>query len=308
MISSSSATAISLGSNGFHLLSAVRAGNTIDLKNHLHENIQTESFIESNGEISQIGIDRILATLGNFAEHLKQKPSEKVAAIATGTFRKATNSESIIIQAVSQLGYPIKILSGQDESLLCYMGIASAVGLSNENRLVIDIGGASTEIMIANQNRLIQFCSLDVGCVSLTNNVFANDLINDQNFGEAINIATSVIQPQEELFTQLGWSEVMACGGTVSGLFSVLQAKRMAGRFITQAALERFTFVVFESGSANALADSVVTPNRADLLPAGVAILQAIYNQLGIDKLTPVFSSVGQGLLVGLLKDQAVNV
>ena len=297
-------TAVSLGSNGFHLVSAVRDGDSLQFRGHLHENVQVESYLDENMLISPIGQERILKALGRFARHLKENPSALVAAIATGSFRKAKNTESFIKDASHQLGYPIQVLSGQDESLLCYMGIASSVGLSDQNRLVIDIGGGSTELMIANKNELIQYCSIDIGCVSLTRDVLRNEKINRQDLERAVQIVSETINPSIKSFLELGWHEVMGCGGTVSSLFAILQARRMGGRFITTAGLDRFTSVILETGSAIETAGTIVTQERAKLLPAGASILMGIYKQLGIEKIQPVFSSVGQGVLVELAKQQ----
>jgi len=295
-------TVISLGSNGFHLLSAIRKGNSLEQTAHLHENVQVESHMDENGAISDIGVQRILDAIGRFSSHLQDNPQGIVGAIATASFRRANNSDSIIEQVSERLGYPVKVLSGQEEGLLCYLGIASSKGLSDHNRLVIDIGGGSTELMIAYQNRLVEFCSVDLGCVSLTKRVFKNGNISSQNLDEATSIAARILQPVVNSFLNHGWVEVMGCGGTISSIFAILQTRRLGGRFITTAGLEKFSEAVLEAGSAESLGKSIVDSSRIELLPAGLAILRAIYQQLGVEKTMPVFSSVGQGLLVDLAR------
>jgi exopolyphosphatase/guanosine-5'-triphosphate,3'-diphosphate pyrophosphatase len=245
-----------------------------------------------------------LKVLGRFARYLKENPSARVAAIATGSFRKAGNTESFINAAGNKLGCRIQVLSGQDESLLCYMGIASAVGFSDQNRLVIDIGGGSTELIIAKKNEIIQYCSIDIGCVSLTRDLLGDKKIGRQNLEQAVQVVINTISPFTKRFMELGWHEVLGCGGTVSSLFAILQARRMGGRFITTAGLDRFTSKIFETGSATETAGSIVPADRIRLLPAGAAVLMGIYRQLEIEKIQPVFSSVNQGLLVELARQQ----
>ena len=188
--------------------------------------------------------------------------------------------------------------------MLCYMGIASSTGFAEHNRLVLDVGGGSTELMIARENVLEQFFSLDVGCVSLTRKAFGSEDIRETHFQDAIQIASEYFEPVSKQLIDSGWDEVMGCGGTVSSLYAVLHAQRMIGRFITSAGLTRFENAVVEKGSALALCQATVPSNRARVLPAGVCILFALFEVLGIDKLTPVFSSVGQGLLVKMIQEQ----
>jgi exopolyphosphatase/guanosine-5'-triphosphate,3'-diphosphate pyrophosphatase len=159
--------------------------------------------------------------------------------------------------------------------------------------------------MIAQRNMLIEFSSINIGCVSLTRQAFCNDPLNQQSFDHAAAIAEEIITPVAEKFSSRGWEEVMGCGGTVTSLFTVLRVNRMGGRFITAAGLERFRNAVNDTGSSLALCDGVAPEDRSKLLPAGAAILDAIFRSLKVEKLLPVFSSVGQGLLVELIKRQS---
>jgi exopolyphosphatase/guanosine-5'-triphosphate,3'-diphosphate pyrophosphatase len=190
-----------------------------------------------------------------------------------------------------------------DESRLCYTGIASAEGFVDHNRLVIDVGGASTELMIARQNELISFFSLDIGCVSLTNLGFMKEQIEESHFSDAIALVNKVIDPVAKPLKELGWSEVMGCGGTVSSLFTFLHRRRMTATALSASSLERFkTAVLEQQGSSLPLTQLEVGADRARLLPAGATLLMGIFQKLGIEKLKPVFSSVSQGLLVELAR------
>ncbi len=297
--------AVTLGSNGFHLIELSEVDGKMKTTQHLYENVQAESFLNQDMCLDEKGAEAIIAAAGRFGKYLQDNTGSQVAAIATGTFRRAQNARRVLEQAGERLGVTIQVLRGRDESLLCYIGIASSAGLADHNRMVIDVGGGSTEIMIAQKNRLLDFASIDIGCVSLTREHFDGGEMGQSRFEQALNFTRQSFSPLAQRFSDLGWEEVMGCGGTVSSLFSVLQARRMGGRFITAAGLERFRHSVSDAGSPFSLCEGVVTRERASLLPAGSVILDAIYQEFGIEKLTPVFSSVAQGLLVELMKRQA---
>jgi exopolyphosphatase/guanosine-5'-triphosphate,3'-diphosphate pyrophosphatase len=296
--------AVTLGSNGFHLLEVANVNGKLQSTQHLYENVQAESFLDESLTLTDEGVASILQAVKGFGEYLDNNSDTDVAAIATGTFRRAKNADTVIHAISEILGCPVKVLSGQDESLMCYTGIASASGFADYNRLVMDIGGGSTELMIAKKNTLIEFCSLDIGCVSLTKQAFASSTIQAENFESAVGYVKEVVSEHKPRFEALGWEEVMGCGGTTSSLFSVMQAKRMAGRFITNTSLDRFQNSVVESGSALPLCEEIVQAKRSLQLTAGMAIMKGIFEALGIEKLAPVFSSVGQGVVLQLIQQQ----
>ena len=314
---------ITLGSNGFHLhdveLQQQIKGQEkpqekpqeknqeqeLTTHEHLYQAVQAQSYVNESGEISAKGIGHILIALENFAEYLKKHPDLKAGGIATGTFRQAKNSEDMMRLIDETLGFPVKLLSGQDESMLCYLGIASSEGFVNHNRLVIDIGGGSTELILAKQNQMIHFTSLDTGCVSLSERASITDTASQKEFDQAVIIAKQDIASETDKFKQLGWQEVMACGGTVSSLFALFQRNRYCGRFFTPASLQRFQAGLVESDSVTHLGGADLPIQRARVLPGGAALLLAIIETLEIEKVQPVFSSVGQGLIIQLLRSNA---
>ena len=294
--------AVSLGSNGFHLHSLEHIGGSFKPGSHLHEPVQIESFLDEQGEINNIGMARTLEAMDKFSTHLQEFSVEAVGAIATGTFRKAKNGQAVIEQAGERLGHPVRIISGREESLLCYTGIASVEGVSDQHRLVIDVGGASTELMIAREYTLEQFFSMDVGCVSLANRYLPDTNINTTQFDEAVRYARESVSPFADVLKATGWSEVMGCGGTVSSLFTLLHRNRLTGLGITSAALDRFQSMIVSDDQWATLADREVGPHRTRLLPAGAALLLAVFQVMEVERLKPVFSSVARGLLVQLAR------
>ena len=164
--------AVTLGSNGFHLFSMIPKGNMLEPGEHLYRNTSIQSYIDDAGNISDAGLDVLLKAVSEFRDFLDSNPPIIVGAIATGTFRFAVNGAAVLEEASRVLGTPVRVLSGEDEGLLCYMGIASSEGFSADNRLVVDIGGASTEIMVARKNKIVEFHSLELGCVSLMKHFF----------------------------------------------------------------------------------------------------------------------------------------
>jgi len=300
--------AVTLGSNGFHLFDMRLEGQALQTTRHLYDNVQAESFVEKDGNISAEGMRVIAASLAKFSNYIQSNPGRVCGAIATGTFRRARNAEDVMTLAGNALGMEINRLSGQEEGLLCYMGIASSLGFVSHSRLVIDVGGGSTELMIVNQNQLIRFASLDVGCVSLTRRFFSTETLEDEHFSGATRQVREIVNAVAPGFLSQGWEEVLGCGGSVSSLFSVLQRNRMGGRSITLAGLGRFREAVVESGNPDNISLVAVPRERSRLLPAGASILDGIYQCLDVERMTPAFTSVGQGLIVSLFQKQSASV
>jgi exopolyphosphatase / guanosine-5'-triphosphate,3'-diphosphate pyrophosphatase len=291
---------ISLGSNGFHLVGTIIDGQKLKRVSSLGRTVQIESFMDASGCISEEGIQRMLQVLEEYSSYLRSHPTSIVGAIATGTFRRARNRDEVIERANAGLGHSIQVLSGIDEGLLCYQGIAAVMGLSDENRLVIDIGGGSTEIMIAQSNRLSVFESLDIGCVSVTQQVFNSVNITQDNIDAATLQVDHYLCAVFDKFLQHNWHDVVFCGGSATALYSVLSTNRLCGRFLTKASTDRFFHHVLESGSADKICGSIVPADRTRLLPAGALMMQRLFDGLNIEKATAVASSATQGLTVSL--------
>lgn len=296
--------AITLGSNGFHLIEIAEIQGELKTTHHLYESVQAESYIDQGQKFSEAGADKIIQSLIGFSAYLQDNPTRYCAVIATGSFRRAKNTEMLTEKIKGLLGVTVQVISAEQEGLLCYLGIASSRGFADHNRLVIDVGGGSTELMIAKKNSLTTFCSLDIGCVSLSRLAFSGEVVMDQGFEKAIAITSAYIEPYKDQFIAQGWDEVLGCGGTVSGLFSVLQNKRMCARSITLASLGRFRDGVTDSSSAIDFCDQIVPEQRALTLCAGMSIIQSVLTIFQTDRLLPCFTSVGQGLLVQLIQQQ----
>ena len=293
--------AITLGSNGFHLVEMQSAGGRIEPGEHLYDAVQAESFVDHEDRISEAGRQRILAALASFRAFLDRNPGAPVSAIATGTFRRTANGAEVATEAAEVLGVPVQVLGGQDESLLSYIGMASQVGLSPDNRLVLDIGGGSTELIIARDNQLLEYVSLDLGCVSLTQRFFEHEFTADA-FTRTREHCAAILDRETRKLAALGWTETLACGGSISALFSVMQQRRLCGRFITPASLERFRERVVADGDPYTLCDGISPRSRSRTLPSAVGLIGAIIDTLGVEKIAPVFSSVVQGLIIRMLQ------
>ena len=291
---------VTLGSNGFHLISMTRKGDSLVPGDHLYRNVSIQSFVNEQGYINEKGIESVRDALSEFGKYLTLHPPTISGAIATGTFRYSKNGLTVVTGTEEILGMPIKVLSGEEEGLLCYLGIASTEGLAAHNRLVIDIGGASTEIMIARGNSLIEFYSLELGCVSLTEKMFTGSTLSRQLVNEADQYVDQKLTTMIDSLVDTGWVEAFGCGGTMSSMYSILRSRRMTGISVSDKSLDRFWDAVWAEGSVEAVSRGAVTGERTRLLPAGVVILQRIMHNLGIEKIKPVFSSVGQGLIVKL--------
>ena len=197
---------VDLGSNSFRLLiGKIHSDGTIFPIDQIKETVRLASGLDANNNLTKASQMFALEVLSRFSERLSNFKKSEVRVVATSTLRVANNAADFITIANKALGFPIEVISGKEEARLVYLGAMHSLAFTDEKRLVIDIGGGSTEFIIGRGYNPEIMESVTMGCVSYTGRYFANGILNESNFNNAILAARSKIQSMEHLFAKQDW-------------------------------------------------------------------------------------------------------
>jgi exopolyphosphatase/guanosine-5'-triphosphate,3'-diphosphate pyrophosphatase len=245
--------------------------------------------------------------LALFAEQLQDIPAQNVLIVATATLRSAINRDIFIQKAQEILGHPIRIISGEEEARIIYRGVAQTSS-GQGKRLVIDIGGASTELIIGEQNQALLLNSLQMGCVSWLKRYFADGTLSQSSFAVAVKAAHQMLRPVISEYRRLGWKTCVGASGTIQALQEMMTSQGMDER-ITLPKLYQIRDQAIAAGSINSLDIPGLLDERKPVFPSGLSILIALFENLNIDELTLAGGALREGLVYGLLSQQdASNV
>lgn len=285
--------AVDLGSNSFHMVIARVQDERVEIIDREKEMIQLARGIDSEGHLSLAAQKRALACLGRFAERLRDIPREQVRAVGTKTLRSASQSKHFIRAAEAALGLPIQIISGYEEARLVYSGLAHSVTNDHNQRLVIDIGGGSTEVIIGRDYEPLHLESLNMGCVTYTETYLGKaGRINAGALRKAYLGACTEIETVRKFFLRTGWKIAYGTSGTVRAIAELVQS-RDGDAIITATSL---AWLEKEIVTNKSLLTNVPELRRA-VLPAGIAILRAVFDQLRLDVLHVGDAALKEGLL-----------
>src|SRR5690606_14472999 len=256
---------VDLGSNSFRLLvvdvEASSAGEQLRLVDQIKEVVRLGAGLDQQQMLSLPAQKRALQTLARFGERLRGFDRDSVRAVATNTFRVARNRESFLRKASRALGYPIEVIAGREEARLIYLGATRSLPLDNRARLIVDIGGGSTECIVGVGQEPKRRESLQMGCVSLTRDFFADGRITRQAIREARLHCRELLAAQVRAFRRIGWDEVVGTSGTAKALWQVGQAELGVDE-ITPESLARTEELVLSAGAVSALRIRGLKPER----------------------------------------------
>lgn len=295
--------AVDLGSNSFRLSigKVVQHDDIAQIYaiDRLKESVRLAAGLDEFKRLDELSIQRALAVLRRFRERLDGFHPTQVRAVATNTFRVARNTPEILPRAEAALGFPIEVISGQEEARLIFSGVANELRPSDNQRLVIDIGGGSTEVVIGKGFEPQHMSSLYMGCVSYTQRYFPDGTITEERLVQAELAARQELEGISKLYRKTGWQEAYGSSGTAKGLIAVLVEGGMSKSGITLAGLETLRGKLIRDGRVRMENLPGLKEDRALVLAGGLAIMTAAFRELGIDHM-----SAGDGALrVGVLYD-----
>jgi exopolyphosphatase/guanosine-5'-triphosphate,3'-diphosphate pyrophosphatase len=292
---------VDLGSNSFRLEIGRVEGDQIFRLDTWRETIRFGAGIDDKGNLTLAARKAALACLARFRERLSGLHPSGVRAVATNTFRVAKNAGSFLPQAEAALGFPIDIIGGHEEARLIYLGVAHVLPASNEPRLVIDIGGGSTEFIIGRNMTPERLESLKLGCVSMSQRFFPAGDLRAEAFAAAETHARAEIEAIAREFGPEHWREAFASSGTALALAAILEENGLSAGGITREGLARLRKRMIGAGRMSRLHLEGVKPERQPVLAGGFAIMSAAIAELDVPRINPVGGALRLGVLYDLL-------
>jgi exopolyphosphatase/guanosine-5'-triphosphate,3'-diphosphate pyrophosphatase len=292
--------AVDLGSNSFHMVVARYSHGQLLILDRLREPVRLGAGLDEHGRLERDAIERALSCLERFGQRLRDMRAQSVRVVGTNTLRRAKRRGAFMDRARAALGHPIEVVSGIEEARLIYMGVLHTMPRETGNRLVIDIGGGSTEVIVGEGAATKQMESLQMGCVALTDKFFEDGNITEKRIKRARLAARMELEPVQAGFKRLGWEQAIGTSGTIKCVSDILRAQTGSDA-ITLAEVERLIDHALRVGHIDKLKLPELTADREPIFPAGLAILAELLGVLEIKALKPGDGALREGLLYDLL-------
>jgi exopolyphosphatase / guanosine-5'-triphosphate,3'-diphosphate pyrophosphatase len=292
---------VDMGSNSFRLEIGRVEGDQIYRLDTWRETLRIGAGIDERGRLTPDARRAALACLARFSERIRGLHPSAVRAVATNTFRLATNAADFLPQAERALGFEIDVITGHEEARLIYNGVAHVLPATTEPRLVVDIGGGSTEFIIGRGHTPQMLESLKIGCVGLTKRFFAHGRLTATAFAAADTVARAEIEVIAKDFGREHWTAAYASSGTALALAEILEQNGLSAAGITPDGLARLRKRMIGCGHVDRLSLAALKPERAPVLAAGLAIMAAALAELDVQRINPVGGALRLGVLYDLL-------
>ncbi len=292
--------AVDLGSNSFHMLVARRQDGTLHVLDRLQEMVRLAGGLDARYRLAPAAQQRALDCLARFGQRLRGLPRGSVRAVGTNTLRHMRDAEEFLVAAERALGHPIEIIAGREEARLIYQGMAHSRPNDGKRRLVVDIGGGSTELIIGEGHEPLTMESLHMGCVSFSQTHFRDGEISEKKMRHAETAAQLELQPVLSQFRR-GWEVAIGTSGTIRAVRAVLRGEGWSDGTITRAALAQLREALVEAGDVDLIEFAGLNPERAPVFAGGVAILTAVFDALRIERMQAADGALREGLLYDLV-------
>lgn len=291
--------AIDMGSNSFRLEIAELSKGKYKRIDYLKETVRLGAGLDESGLLTEDAAQRGLACLARFAQRLKGFAPAQVRAVATQTLREARNRDAFLMRANGALGHPIEVIAGREEARLIYQGV-SRLQPSDLPRLVIDIGGRSTEMILGRGRQTLRAESFGVGSVSLSMAHFPGGRFTAAGFRAAQIAAGAELEEALTLFSPNEWQEALGSSGTVGSVSQLLAACHITDGSITPEGLRWCIQQCIDAGSIDALNLPGLKPDRKAVLGGGLSILYTLAMQFHIEVIKPAKGALRQGVIFDL--------
>lgn len=291
--------AIDLGSNSFHLIIARWEQGQLTLLDRLREPVRLGWGLGEDGSLDEAARARALACLERFGERLRDYPSRRVRCVGTKTLRSVEDSSGFLAAAQAKLGHPVEIISGEEEARLVYLGVAHCIAPTERKRMVIDIGGGSTEVILGEGMSASVKESLSMGCVALTKRFFYDGKVNDKLIKKARIACLQEVAPVSDAFQERGWEEVLGASGTIKAVAKVCEQNGWSRGDINAASLDKILKAYRDQGDLG-LKLKGLSSDREPVFLGGVIVLSALFESLQLDTVQAADWALREGLLYDL--------
>ena len=292
--------AVDLGSNSFHLIIARFLDLELQVIDRVREQVMLADGLDADDRLTDAAQDRALACLSRIGERLGSIPSVRVRAVGTNTLRRARNADQFRFRAQAALGHPVEIVSGQEEARLIYLGVAHDQ-FSTATRLLADIGGGSTEILLGQGYEVLRAHSLFMGCVNYSKRFFPDGLLRKDRFRKAEIAAGLELRGIQHDLRRMGWERCLGSSGTINAVREVIRAAGWTDGAITRPAMKKLRRVMIDAGTVDRLRLQGLKSERAPVFAGGLAILRAIFRSLEIDAMHVASGALREGVLHDLV-------
>jgi exopolyphosphatase/guanosine-5'-triphosphate,3'-diphosphate pyrophosphatase len=289
--------ALDLGSNSFHMVVATSHDGRLKIIDRLREMVRISAGLNSSQELDKEAMQRAIACLERFGQRLRDMHAGSVRAIGTNALRQAKNSRKFLKAGQAALGHPIEIISGIEEARLIYQGTTYAISRPNDRRIVVDIGGGSTEIIVGEGMQPLKMESLFMGCVSMSERFFTNGKVTRKNFDEAFMAAKQQLRPFVGAYKKIGWDLEIGTSGTIKAISEVVNSQPDGSNEISLESLFKLRDLLV----AKELDLSSVKKERLPVFPGGLAILLAVFDSLNLNQMNFSDGALREGVLFDLL-------
>jgi exopolyphosphatase/guanosine-5'-triphosphate,3'-diphosphate pyrophosphatase len=293
--------AVDLGSNSFRLEICRYSHGLIQRSEYIKEAVRQGSGLDEERNLSKEAMERGWECLARFAERLAGFNANEVRAVATQTLREAKNRQVFLNKAHQVLGFPIEVVSGREEARLIYQGVSHFLPPTDERRLVIDIGGRSTEFILGVRQDASKLESYRLGSVSTSLKYFANGDLSHAAFHKAEIAAKAVLEEAIEVFPTKAWDKAFGSSGTVSAVAEVLGSAGWSDQIITLESLDWLKRHLIRVGHVDHLRMEGLKEERRAVIGGGLAVLYAVMELFQIEELQVTPGALRHGLLYDLI-------
>lgn len=299
--------AVDLGSNSFRLEIGRLEHGRIQRTEYLKETVRQGNGLDAERNLTPEAMQRGWDCLARFAERLAGFPRAQVRAVATQTLREARNREAFLERAHRILGFPIDVISGHEEARLIYQGVAHLLPQSDERRLVVDIGGRSTELILGSAYTPRRMESFRVGSVAWSMRFFPDGQLGEGAFDAAEVAAQAILDEAQDVFQAGAWDLAYGSSGTVGAVADILATTGTPVGTIDREALQGLRRTLIAARHVDRLRLDALKDDRKAVIAGGVSILCAVFDMLGIRQMHAANGALRHGVLYDLLDRQAAE-
>ncbi|MDY7538913.1 Ppx/GppA phosphatase family protein [Undibacterium sp. 5I1] len=289
--------AVDLGSNSFRLHIGRHEGDVIRVVKSARDPIRLAAGLDQQGNLSPAAIQSAIACLARFKQILDSYPLDAVRVVATNTIRIAKNSADFMPAAEAAIGYPIDIISGEEEGRLIYMGVSNSIAIPGERRLALDIGGGSTEVILGRGHEVVKVESFSIGTVKHSSTFFPQGRITEAGFEAAVLSARSMFEDAAPPYQPEHWRNAYGSSGTIRAISDAIAKNNLGDGSITLKSLITLKQYCVQCGQVSQLELTGIKPERVAMVVGGLAILIALLQEFSITVLQPIEAGLRMGVM-----------
>lgn len=293
--------AVDLGSNSFHMVVARHVDGQLVIIDRLREMVRLAEGVDEEGRLDKVVAGRALACLQRFGQRLADMRADSVRVVGTNALRRARRKQAFLERAREAIGHPIEIIAGREEARLIYSGVTHTLPLDAGRRLVVDIGGGSTELIIGQGFEPLELESLHLGCVSMSSRFFGDGKLSEKRFVRARVAAQQELEPIQARYRALGWDSAAGSSGSVRAIHDALRELDPQCTTITLDGLGALIQLLVRAGNTRAIPLASVDDERRIVFAGGLVILTEVFATLGIRQMRAADGAMREGLLYDMM-------